>query len=68
MGGKSNCYILLTDVVDADPQWSELILVGWIRIRLQEGKINPNKVKKFNVLKCWMFSFEDWMSFKEAKG
>ncbi len=43
MGGKSNCYILLTDVVDADPQWSEFILVGWIRIRLQEGKINPKK-------------------------
>jgi hypothetical protein len=33
----------------------------WIRIRIQQGKNNPQKwekIKKFNVLKCWMFSFE----------
>jgi len=32
----------------------------WIRIR--EGKNDPQKwekIKKFHVLECWMFSFED---------
>jgi hypothetical protein len=32
-----------------------------IRIRIQDGKNDPPKkktVKKFHVLKCWMFSFE----------
>jgi hypothetical protein len=32
-----------------------------IRIRIQEGKYDPQKekkLKKFHVLKCWMFSFE----------
>jgi hypothetical protein len=32
-----------------------------IRIRIQEGKNDPQKkkkIKKFHVLKCWMFSFE----------
>jgi len=33
----------------------------WIRIPIQEGKNDPQKIekmKKFHVLKCWMFSFE----------
>jgi hypothetical protein len=34
---------------------SALILIGWIRIRIQEGKNDPRKVEKS--LKCWMFSF-----------
>jgi hypothetical protein len=32
-----------------------------IRIRIQEGKNDlqkKEKIKKFHVLKCWMFSFE----------
>jgi hypothetical protein len=36
-------------------------LVGWIQI--QEGKKNEkklNKVEKFYVLKCWIFSIEGW--------
>jgi hypothetical protein len=36
-------------------------LIGWILIRTQEGKKEPLKqikVKKFHVLKCWMFSFD----------
>jgi hypothetical protein len=40
---------------------SALILVGWIRIRIQEGK-KPTKNKKvyknFMFLKCWILSFE----------
>jgi hypothetical protein len=35
--------------------------VLWIRIRVQEGKKYPEKYKrvnKFNLFKCWMFSFE----------
>ncbi len=34
---------------------------GWIRIRIQEGKNDPQKQKKvqnFHVFKYWMFSFE----------
>jgi hypothetical protein len=33
----------------------------WIRVRIQEDKNDPRKkekIKKFHVLKCWMFSFE----------
>jgi hypothetical protein len=40
---------------------SESGSVFGIRIRIQEGKNDPQKVekiKKFHVLKCWMFSFE----------
>jgi hypothetical protein len=34
--------------------------VVWIqiRIRIRKAKIINKKVKKFHVLKCWMFSFE----------
>jgi hypothetical protein len=34
------------------------VLVGWVLIRIQEGKNDPQKMNKFHVLKCWMFSFE----------
>ncbi len=36
----------------------------WIGIRTHDDKNYPQKytkVKNFNVLKCWMFSFEGWM-------
>jgi hypothetical protein len=38
---------------------SALILVGWSRIRIQGAKMTHKieKGKKFDVLKCWMFSF-----------
>ncbi len=39
---------------EPDPHGFALILVGWIRIRIQEGK----KCKKFHTLKRWMSSFE----------
>jgi hypothetical protein len=58
-------------VADLDPNWIRIqsgqwirirIQSGqWIRIRIQEGKNDPQKlkkIKKFHVLKCWMFSFE----------
>jgi hypothetical protein len=32
-------------------------------VRIQEGKIDPQKVKKFHVLMRWKFSFEDWRLF-----
>jgi hypothetical protein len=52
-------YIACGSVVDPDPFGSALIFVGWIRNK--EGKNNPRKgkkVKKFHVLKYWVFSFE----------
>jgi len=41
-------------VSDPDPQW--------MQIRIQEGKTYPQKYKKvkFQIFKCWTFSFEDW--------
>ncbi len=54
-------YIKIKCFVQCFVSTSALILVGWIRI--QEGKSDPQKlkiVKKFNVLKCWMSSFEGW--------
>ncbi len=48
-------------VVDQDPRGSAF-WSGWSRIRIQKGK-NPQKrkkVKKYHVLKCWMFSYEGW--------
>ncbi len=35
---------------------SAFILVAWIRIRIQKGKYY--KITKFQVLKCWLFSYE----------
>ena len=38
-----------------------IVVVFRIRIRMQVGKMaykNREKIKKFHVLKCWMFSFE----------
>jgi len=49
---------------------SAMILFGGIRIRIQVGK--KTKVKKYTVLKCWMFfggleaSPVAWASFVEA--
>jgi hypothetical protein len=47
---------------------SAFILVSWIRIRIRIGNTDPDpggpklriKVKKIQVLKCQMFSFEGW--------
>jgi hypothetical protein len=40
----------------ADPEWIRIQWGPWIRIRIQEGKNDPKKLKiKFQ---CWMFSFE----------
>ncbi len=56
---------------------SAFLLVGWILIRVQEGKKTLHKIEKcyeISCLKWWMFSFEGvkasdvaWTSFKEAK-
>jgi hypothetical protein len=48
-------------IQDPDPNWMRIQSGQWIRI--QEGKNDPQKKKKknikiFQVLKCWMFSFE----------
>jgi hypothetical protein len=48
-------------VVDTDPDWTRIEWDPWVRIRIQEGKNNPQKLKKVNkfpFLKCCMFSFE----------
>jgi hypothetical protein len=52
-----NNFEVLSSVVDPDPHGSALDLVGWVRIRIQEGKMT-HEMNKFHVLKCWMFSFE----------
>jgi hypothetical protein len=36
-----------SSVLGPDPHGSALILVGWIRIWIQEGKNDPQKYKKF---------------------
>jgi hypothetical protein len=38
----------------ADPDWIRIQWGLWI----QEDKKSPQKVNKFNFLKCWMFFFE----------
>jgi hypothetical protein len=52
---------MYSSLSDPDPHGSALILIGWIRIRIQNGK-NYHKIrkkgKKIQVLKGWMFSFE----------
>jgi hypothetical protein len=50
-----------TRVSDPDPDWMRIQSGPWIRIRIQEGKNDPQKFKKvktFHVFKCWIFSFE----------
>jgi hypothetical protein len=40
---------------------SALKMVGWDRIRIQEGKKEPQTIKRWkllHVLKTWMFSFD----------
>ncbi len=46
---------------DPDPSWIWIQSGQWIRIRIQEDKKDPqkqNKIKKCQVFKYWMFSFE----------
>jgi hypothetical protein len=47
-------------VSGSDPHGYTLILIGWIQIRIQEGKNDPKKKKKEEIssLKCCRFSFE----------
>jgi hypothetical protein len=57
-------------IVDPDPYGSALILVSRIRIWIQEGKVNLNKIEKseenLNILKCWMkASLVAWTFFME---
>jgi hypothetical protein len=43
--------------------WIRIRWGQWIRIRIKEGKNDPQKqkkVEKFHVFKCWMFSFQGW--------
>jgi hypothetical protein len=49
----------------SDPDWIRIQSGQWIRIRIRnwepEAKNDPQKkkkIKKFHVLKCWMFSIE----------
>jgi hypothetical protein len=51
-------FEVLSSVVDPEPHGSALVLVGWVRIRIHEGKKDPQKLNKFHVLKYWMLSFE----------
>ncbi len=66
-------------VADPDPNWIRIQSGQWIRISIrnpdpdlggQKWPTKVEKIKKFHVLKCWMFSFESsavtWTSFKEA--
>ncbi len=55
--------------INADPKpclqgcESAFNLCCWIRIRIQEGQNDSQKLKKvknFHVLKCWMFPLEGW--------
>jgi hypothetical protein len=58
-------------VQNPDPDWIRMQSGQWIRIRIRNPDTNPEsrraKIdpknrkndKKFHVLKCWMFSFED---------
>jgi hypothetical protein len=50
-------YVPNKRVADPDPNW---ILHSGQWIPIQEGKNNPQvkQIKKFHVLKCWMFSSE----------
>jgi hypothetical protein len=53
---------VLATVSDPDLDWIRIQSGQWIRIRIliQEGKKTHKKVEKiekFHVLKCWMFSF-----------
>jgi hypothetical protein len=55
---------------DPDPNWIRIRSSQWIRIRIRNPDPNPDpggqklttkvdkKIKKFHVLKCWMFFFE----------
>ncbi len=67
---------VLFSVSDQNPDRIRIQSGQWIRIRIKEGKINHKnrkKVRKFHVMKCWMFfrglkaSPEAWTSFMEAK-
>jgi hypothetical protein len=60
---SQNCPVLgplpLTTVPNRQGFGSGSVFGIWIRI--QEGKNDPQneeKLKKYHVLKCWMFSFE----------
>jgi hypothetical protein len=54
---SSKITSIKSSVSDPDPHGSALILVGWIRMWMEEGKTDPQKRKKekgkkFHVLKC----------------
>jgi hypothetical protein len=59
--------LILTRVADPypDPNRIQIKSGQWIRIRIRNLDPDPGgqrsrKVKKFHVLKCWMFSFESF--------
>jgi hypothetical protein len=43
---NSISYCLYSSVANPDPHGSALILVGWIQIRIQEGKMTYKKIEK----------------------
>ncbi len=49
-------------ISNPDPDWVGIQFGLWIRIRnrIQAGKnyLQKEKVKTFQMLKCWMFSFQ----------
>ncbi len=57
-------------VSDPDPYWIRIQSGQWIRIRIRNLYPDPGekndpqkyikKIKKFYVLKCWMFTFESF--------
>jgi hypothetical protein len=56
-------HAVATSVSDPDPDWIRIQSCQWIRIRIQEGKKDPQKWKKLRNFKCWMFPFEGWRLF-----
>ncbi len=58
-----NCMVTIS-LENPDPYEPALTLFSWIRFRIRIGNVDPDpkkkKVKKFHVMKCWMFSFEGW--------
>jgi hypothetical protein len=60
-----HCHLpVKSSVLNTDPDWNRIQSGQWIRIRnpdpdpgVQKLPTKVEKIKKFHVLKCWLFSF-----------